>query len=64
MDRSVVTILHDTFKKGMEEPSYVAAMTKFDQEPFYLGSDDYRAYALKKTAEEKRLIEELGLKEE
>jgi tripartite-type tricarboxylate transporter receptor subunit TctC len=64
MDRSVVKVLHDAFKKGMEEPAYVAAMIKFDQEPFYLGSDDYRAYALKTIAEEKRLIEELGLKED
>jgi tripartite-type tricarboxylate transporter receptor subunit TctC len=64
MDRSVVAVLHEAFRKGMEEPSYAAAMAKFDQEPFYLGSDDYRAYALRQLAEEKRTMEELGLKEE
>jgi tripartite-type tricarboxylate transporter receptor subunit TctC len=64
MDRAVVAALHDAFKKGMQEASYIAAMERFDQEPFYLGSDDYRAYALTQTAEEKRLIEELGLKAE
>jgi tripartite-type tricarboxylate transporter receptor subunit TctC len=64
MDRAVVAALHDAFKKGMEEPSYIATMEKFDQEPSYLNSDDYRAYALRQSAEEKRLIAELGLKEE
>jgi len=64
MDSGVVKVLHDAFKKGMEEPSYIAAMEKFDQEPFYLNSDDYRAYAMRTIAEEKRAIEELGLKAE
>jgi tripartite-type tricarboxylate transporter receptor subunit TctC len=64
MDPAVVKVLHDAFRKGMEEPSYLAAMAKFDQEPFYLGSADYHAYALRAIAEEKRLIQELGLKEE
>jgi tripartite-type tricarboxylate transporter receptor subunit TctC len=64
MDRAVVATLHDAFRKGMAEPSYIATMEKFDQEPFYLSSEDYRAYALRQSAEEKRLIAELGLKEE
>jgi tripartite-type tricarboxylate transporter receptor subunit TctC len=61
MDPAVVKILHDAFRKGLEDHAYVAAMTQFDQEPFYLGSDDYRAFAFAQTAEQKQLIEELGL---
>jgi len=64
MDPKVVKIVHDAFKKGMEEPSYVAAMTKLDQEPSYLGSEDYHAFAMQQIAEQKRLIEELGLRQE
>jgi tripartite-type tricarboxylate transporter receptor subunit TctC len=64
MDPAVVKTLHDAFKKGMEEPSYIAAMEKFDQEPFYLNSADYHAYAMGAIAQEKRLVEELGLKSE
>jgi tripartite-type tricarboxylate transporter receptor subunit TctC len=64
MDPAVVKTLHDAFKKGMEEPSYIAAMEKFDQEPFYLNSADYHAYAMGAIAQEKRLVEELGLKAE
>jgi tripartite-type tricarboxylate transporter receptor subunit TctC len=62
MDPAVVKVLHDAFKKGMEDPSYIAAMEKFDQEPFYLSSADYHAYAMRAIAQEKRLVEELGLK--
>ncbi len=64
MDAKVVKILHDAFKKGLEEPSNAAAMAKFDQEPFYLSSEDYQAFAMKQIAEEKRMIQELGLREE
>lgn len=64
MDPAVVKVLHDAFRRGMEEPSYRDAMAKFDQEPFYLGSADYHAYALRTIAEEKRLVQELGLKED
>lgn len=61
MDPRVVAALHDAFKKGMEEPSYIAEMVKFDQEPFYLNSADYRDYALRTLAEQKRILADLGL---
>jgi tripartite-type tricarboxylate transporter receptor subunit TctC len=58
----VVKILHDAFKKGSEEPSYLETLTKLDQEPFYLNTADYRAFAERTLVEQKQLIEELGLK--
>ena len=64
MDPSVVKVLHDAFKKGLEEPSYGAAIATLDQEPFYLSSADYRDYAMRQIAEEKRMVEELGLKQQ
>ena len=64
MDPSIVKILHDAFKKGMEEPSYAAAMAKLDQELFYLSSDDYRRFAMNQIAEAKRFVAELGLKQD
>jgi tripartite-type tricarboxylate transporter receptor subunit TctC len=63
MDPAVVKVLHDAFKKGMEEPSYAAAMAKLDQELFYLSSEDYRAYAMQQITEAERFITELGLKQ-
>lgn len=64
MDPKIVQFLHDAFKKGMDAPSYAATMAKLDQEPFYLNSADYRAYAMREIAEQKRYIEELGLKQD
>jgi tripartite-type tricarboxylate transporter receptor subunit TctC len=64
MDPGVVKILHDAFKKGMEEPSYVETLAKIDQEQFYLNTADYRAFVVRTVAEQKQLMEELGFKQE
>jgi len=62
MDPAVVKVLHDAFKKGLDEPSNIAAMAQFDQERFYLSSEDYRTFAMQQIAHEKRMVEELQLK--
>jgi tripartite-type tricarboxylate transporter receptor subunit TctC len=62
MDAAVVKRLHDAFKQGMEAPSYAAVLAKLDQEPFYLNSADYRAFALKQIEEQRELVKMLGLK--
>jgi tripartite-type tricarboxylate transporter receptor subunit TctC len=62
MDARIVGILHDAFKRGLEEPSHLAAMARFDQEPHYLNSQAYRDFAIQQIAEQKRLVEEFGLK--
>ena len=62
MAPEIVKVLHDTFKKGLDEPSNVAVMTQFDQERFYLGSEDYRAFAMQQIVQEKRIVEELQLR--
>ena len=63
MDPAVVKILHDAFKKGMEEPAYKEAMIKFDQEAYYLDTAAYHAYAMQQVQEQKQLVEELGLRQ-
>jgi tripartite-type tricarboxylate transporter receptor subunit TctC len=64
MDPKVVAVLHDAFRKGMEEASYRAEMAKFDQEAFYMTSADYRAYAVQTLAEQKQIMGELGLRKD
>ena len=64
MDPAVVKVLHDAFKKGMEEQSYKDTMLKLDMEPDYLNTADYRAYAMKQIDEQKTLVEELGLRQQ
>jgi tripartite-type tricarboxylate transporter receptor subunit TctC len=61
MDPNVVKVLHDAFKNGLDEPSYLSVMSKLDQERFYLNSADYQAYAARQAAEERRSIIDLGL---
>jgi tripartite-type tricarboxylate transporter receptor subunit TctC len=64
MDPAVVKVLHDAFKKGMEEQLYKDAMAKLDMEPYYLGTAEYHAYAMQQIGEQKQLVEELGLRQQ
>ncbi len=64
MDPKVIKILHDAFKRGMEEPAYVETMAKIDQESFYLNTEDYNAFVRRTVPEQKQLMEELGFKPE
>ena len=57
----VVKRLHDAFKKAMEEPSYVAALGRYDMLPNYLSSADYTKFAQETVGREKVLIDKLGL---
>ena len=57
----VVKRLHDAFKKAMEEPSYVAALARYDMLPNYLSSSDYTRFAQDTVGREKMLIDKLGL---
>ena len=57
----VVKKLHDAFKQAMEEPSYVAALGKYDMLPDYKSSAQYAQFAQDTVAREKVIIEKLGL---
>jgi tripartite-type tricarboxylate transporter receptor subunit TctC len=62
LDPKIVKVLHDAFKKGLEEPSYKEALVKFDQELAYLNTDDYQKHATQQIEEAKQLVNDLGLK--
>ena len=58
---AIVRTLHDAFKAAMFDPVHIAELAKFDQEPVYLGTDDY-ARAMRETfAAERRTVERLGM---
>jgi len=61
MDPKIVKVLHDAFRKGMEDPIYLKTIERLDQEPWYLGTEDYAKYARETFAQEKTAIERLGL---
>jgi len=62
MDPKVVKILHDAFKKGMEDPAYQKILDRLDMEPFYKNTEDYGKYVRELCEEEKMIVEKLGLK--
>jgi tripartite-type tricarboxylate transporter receptor subunit TctC len=64
MDPKIVKIIHDAFKKGAADPAYIASMEKLDQEAAYMSSADYLTFAKEQLVEQKKLIEELGLKQD
>jgi tripartite-type tricarboxylate transporter receptor subunit TctC len=57
----VVKKLHDAFKTAMEDPSYVAALAKYDMLPIYMSSAQYTKFAQDTFTREKALIDKLGL---
>ena len=61
MDPKVVRILHDAFRKAMDDPKVLAMLEKFDQPVIYMNTEDYTKFARKTFAEEKGLIERLGM---
>jgi tripartite-type tricarboxylate transporter receptor subunit TctC len=62
IDPKVVKVLHDAFAKGVQEPVYLEALKKFDQELAYLNTADYEKHAAQQIEENKKLVEDLGLK--
>jgi len=62
MDPKVVKVLHDAFKKGMEDPAYQKILERLDMEPFYKNTEDYVKYVKELCEEEKDIVEKLGLK--
>jgi tripartite-type tricarboxylate transporter receptor subunit TctC len=64
MDPAIVKTLHDAFKKGMQEPSFLTILKQVEQEPMYMSSEDYRAYVMRELVAQKQLVQELGLKSE
>ncbi len=62
MDPKVVKILHDAFKKGMEDPAFQKVLAQFDMEAFYKNSEDYTKFMQEQCAEEKVILEKMGLK--
>lgn len=58
---AVIKRLHDAFKKAMEDPSYVAALARYDMVPMYMSSAAYSKFAQETFAKEKALVEKLGL---
>lgn len=62
MDPKIVKVLHNSFKRAMEDPAFQSLYGKFDIEPFYLNSEEYTKYARQLYEEEREMVELVGLK--
>ncbi len=61
MNPAVVRVLHDGFRKTIEDPEHLKMLDQLDQETWYQSSADYQKYAQETLRNERALIERLGL---
>jgi tripartite-type tricarboxylate transporter receptor subunit TctC len=61
MDPRVVKILHDAFKKAMEDPEHKKVLEQLDQVYWYKSTEEYRKWAEETYVSERALVERLGL---
>src|SRR6185295_16043589 len=61
MDTKVVKILHDAFKKAIDDPEHQRVLQQLDQVYWYKSTDDYAKWASETNVSERALIERLGL---
>jgi tripartite-type tricarboxylate transporter receptor subunit TctC len=61
MDAGITRIIHDAFKKTLDDPAVLAVFEKYDQTIIYKNTADYTQFARESFMSEKALIERLGL---
>lgn len=61
MDPAVVRVIHDAFRKTLDDPAVMATFDKYDQTVIYKNTEDYTRFARDSFLAEKALIERLGL---
>src|SRR6266581_2093884 len=61
LEPRVVKILHNGFKKALDDPENLKVLDQLDQELWYQSSEDYAKYARETLQRERALIERLGL---
>jgi tripartite-type tricarboxylate transporter receptor subunit TctC len=61
MPREVVKVLHDAFKKSLDDPEYLKVLAQLDQPAWYMPSEDYAQWAVGMLKSERATIERVGL---
>ena len=61
MDPKIVKILHDAFRKAMDDPAVMKAIERQGMEYYYMAGDDYMRWVRRAADEEKKAVERLGL---
>jgi tripartite-type tricarboxylate transporter receptor subunit TctC len=58
---ATVKVLHDAFRKGLEDPAHRKALERYNQPVWYKSSEDYAAFMRTQYDAERRTLERLGL---
>jgi tripartite-type tricarboxylate transporter receptor subunit TctC len=61
MPAPTVKVLHDAFKKAIDDPEHHKILQTLDMNYWYKGSDEYRQWAVQTFAAERKTIERVGL---
>jgi tripartite-type tricarboxylate transporter receptor subunit TctC len=61
MPRDVVKVLHDAFKKSLDDPEYLKLLAQLDQPAWYKSSEDYARWGAEMLKAERATIERVGL---
>jgi tripartite-type tricarboxylate transporter receptor subunit TctC len=61
MPREVVKVLHDAFKKSLDDPEYLKLLATLDQPAWYMSGEDYARWAADTLKAERATIERVGL---
>jgi tripartite-type tricarboxylate transporter receptor subunit TctC len=61
MQPQVVKVLHDAFKRSLDDPEYLKVLATLDQPAWYQSSDDYAKWAAETFKAERLTIERVGL---
>lgn len=61
MEPAVVKVLHDAFRKTLEDPKVLEALDKFFQPVIYMGTDEYTRYAQTTFEAERATISRMGM---
>ncbi|HYC34929.1 MAG TPA: tripartite tricarboxylate transporter substrate binding protein [Usitatibacter sp.] len=61
MDPKIVKVLHDAFKKAMDDPEHAKLLQTLDQISWYKSSEEYQKWAVETFQSERATIERLGL---
>ena len=62
MDPKIVKLLHDTFRKGLDDPEFLKLLDRYDTVRSYMNTEDYTRWAREQYAVEKAVVEKFGLK--
>ncbi len=63
MDPRIVKLLHDTFRKGLDDPEFQKLLERYDTVASYQSTEDYTRWAREQYAAEKIVVEKFGLKQ-